>query len=182
MRKNRIMATIAIGVAVAASAVSVATIALADPAAPGKTGQFATWRAAENAAGFRLVKPTKTYGLAKASDIIVARCEISKKEAAKRNVIGQYGLTAQHSLVISQNNANAPCVRLRKGKSLGTVRVSGVKAYLTGDCDIKGLPSCTSTGIFLFLTWRAGGIYYQASSYGEPSAVLAGFARGLVRV
>src|ERR1700683_2076591 len=182
MRRNRLMATIAIGFAAAASVVSVATIAVAAPATSAGTGQFATWRAAQNAAGFQLAKASKTYGLPKGSDTYVARCEISKKKASKRNVTGQYGLTVRHSLTIVQNNSNAPCAHLRKGKSLGTYRVRGVKAYLTGDCDSKGLPSCSSDGIFLYLTWRSGGIYYQASSYGEPRSVVVGFARGLVSV
>ena len=174
------MATIAIGIAAAASVVSVATIAIAAPQTPGKTGQFATWSAAQTAAGFHLLKPTNTYGLRKASDIIVARCEISRKKASKRNVTGQYGLSGRTSLVISENNSNGPCAHLRKGKALGTYRIRGTKAYLTGDCDSKGLPGCSSKNIFMFLSWRSGGIYYLAWSFGEPRSVVLGFARGLV--
>ena len=142
MGRNRVMATMAIGVAAAASVASVAIITIAAQAAPAGTGHFATWQRAEKAAGFELLKPTKTYGLRKASDIIVARCEISKKKASKRNVIGQYGPTVKLNLTISENNSNAPCARLRESKALGTYKIDGVKAYLTGDCDSQGLPSC----------------------------------------
>jgi hypothetical protein len=173
------LATVTIGLAAAASVVSVATIALAAPASPGKTGQFETWREAQSAAGFRLMKPTKTYGLARASKVIVARCEISKKKAAKRDVIGEYGLTPAKNLTINENNSNGPCAKLRKGRSLGTYKLHGTTAYLTGDCGSKGLPSCSSDNIFLYLTWRSGVVYYQASSYGESRTVLASFARAL---
>jgi hypothetical protein len=176
------MATIAIGLAAAASVVSVATIAVAAPATPERTGLFATWRGAQTAAGFPLLRPTKTYGLARASDIIVARCEISKKKAGKRLVIGEYGLTPAANLTISQNNSNGQCTRTRKGKFLGRYHVDGVTGGLTGDCGSKGLPSCLSKKIFLFLAWRKGGIYYQASSYGESRGVLVSFARALVAV
>jgi hypothetical protein len=170
------------GIAAVASAMSVATIAAAAPQATGRTGLFATWRGAQRAAGFGLMKPTKTFGLTKASDIIVARCEISRKMASKRIVIGQYATTAPRSLTISQNNSNGPCTHLRSSKALGTYQIDGVNAYLTGDCDAKGLPSCSLTKIFLFLTWRTDGIYCQVSSFGEPASVLLSFARGLVRV
>ncbi len=170
------------GIAAVASLMSVATIATAAPQASGRTGLFATWRGAQRAAGFRLMKPTKTFGLTKAGDIIVARCEISKKTASKRNVIGQYATTAPRGLTISQNNSNGPCTHLRRSKALGTYKVNGVKAYLTGDCDARGLPSCSAAKIFMFLTWRRGGIYSQVSSFGEPASVLLSFARGLVRV
>ena len=60
--------------------------------------------------------------------------------------------------------------------------VRGTRATLIGDCGSHGLPSCKSTKIFLFLSWRASGIYYQAMSYGESRNTLVGFARSLVRV
>jgi hypothetical protein len=176
------MATVTIGLAAAASVASIATIALAAPTTPATTGQFATWHGAQSAAGFHLMKPTKTYRLARASEVIVARCEISKKKAGKRDVIGEYGFTPARNLTINQNNSNSPCTKTRKGKPLGTYHVHGVTAYLTGDCGSTGLPSCASKNIFLFLTWRSGGVYYQASSYGESRSVLVGFARALVWV
>jgi hypothetical protein len=176
------MATIAIGVAAAASVVSVATIAVAAPVTAARTGLFATWHGAQAAAGFPLLRPTRTFGLARASKVIVARCEISKKKAAKRDVTGEYGLTPAANLTISQNNSNGQCTRTSKGKFLGKYHVDGVTAKLTADCGSKGLPSCRSKKIFLFLAWRKGGVYYQASSYGESRGVLVSFARGLVRV
>ncbi|HUC60260.1 MAG TPA: hypothetical protein VMA95_22870 [Streptosporangiaceae bacterium] len=182
MGRNRLAATIAIGVAAAASVVSVATIAFAAPDAAGKTGQFATWSAAQTAAGFRLMKPLKTYGLRKADEVSVARCEISKKKAAKRNVIGGYGLTYHHTLTLSQNNSNGPCAKAGQSTSLATYKVRGAKAYLTGLCGSAHFPACTSTKIILFLTWRKGGVYYQAQSFGEPRRVILGFARSLVGV
>ncbi len=184
MRRNAVTATLTIGLAAAASVatvVSIAATAVAAPNAGAGTGLFASWHSAQSAAGFGLLRPTKTYGLAQAGKISVARCEISKKKAARRLVISQYGPKPSANLTISQNNSNGPCTRTRKGKALGQFRVLGSKAFLTGDCDAPHLPACSSRKIFLFLTWRKSGVYYQASSYGETRAVLLGFAKSLVR-
>jgi hypothetical protein len=178
------MATMA-GLAAAAcvvTAASSATLAAAAPLRSAGIGQFASWRAAQHAAGFALLRPTKTYGLPKNSKISVGRCEISKKKAKKRIVIASYGLTVKANLTISQNNSGAACTRKGQATFLGHYSVGGQRATLTGVCGLKGLPSCRSTKIFLFLVWRAHGIYYQAMSYGKPRSTLVGFARGLVRV
>jgi hypothetical protein len=178
------MATVAIGLAAAAGVLTAAalTTAIAAPALPVGTGQFVTWRGAQLAAGFPLLKPTKTDSLARTGDIAVARCEISRKKASKRLVTASYGLTARANLTLTQNNSGAPCNRIGTAKLVGRYRVDGALADLTAGCGRRGLPPCSSVAIFLFLTWRKDGVYYRASSFGEPRSVLLGFARGLVRV
>jgi hypothetical protein len=161
---------------------SSATLAVAAPLRSAGIGQFSTWRSAQSAAGFHLMRPTKTYGLPLNSKISVARCEVSKKKAKKRLVIASYGRTVRANLTISQNNSGSPCTKTRKGTLLGHYLVRGARATLIGDCGVKGLPSCKSARIFLFLSWRASGIYYQAMSYGESRHTLVGFARRLVRI
>jgi hypothetical protein len=161
---------------------SAATLAVAAPLRSAGIGQFASWRSAQHAAGFQLLRPTKTFGLPINSKISVARCEISKKKAKKRLVIASYGKTVRANLTISQNNSGGPCTSTRKGTFLGHYLVLGHRARLIGDCGTRGFPSCKSTKIFLFLTWRARGIYYQAMSYGESRKVVVSFARSLVRV
>jgi hypothetical protein len=128
------------------------------------------------------MRPTKTFGLPITNKISVARCEISKKKAKKRLVIASYGRTVRANLTISQNNSGSPCTKTRSGTLLGHFTVQGQRATLIGDCGIKGLPSCRSTKIFMFLTWRAHGVYYQAMSYGETRNTIVAFARSLVRV
>ncbi|HET7016537.1 MAG TPA: hypothetical protein VFI65_21625 [Streptosporangiaceae bacterium] len=161
---------------------SSATLAVAAPLRSAGIGQFSTWRSAQSAAGFHLMRPAKTYGLPINSKISVARCEISKKTAKKRLVIASYGRTVRANLTISQNNSGAPCTKTRQITVLGHYLVQGKRATLIGICGVKGLPSCKSTKIFLFLSWRANGIYYQAMSYGFSRKVVVGFAKGLVRV
>ncbi len=129
-----------------------------------------------------MLRPTKTFGLPINNKISVARCEISKKKAKKRLVIASYGRTVRANLTISQNNSGSPCTKTRKVHVPRALLVRGARATLIGDCGVKGLPSCKSTKIFLFLSWRASGIYYQAMSYGESRNTLVGFARSLVRV
>ena len=184
MSRNRMMATMA-SLAAAACVMTVAssaTLAVAAPLRSAGIGQFPSWRAAQKAAGFQLLRPTKTFGLPINSKISVARCEISKKKAKKRLVIASYGRTVRANLTISQNNSGSPCTKTRKVTFLGHYSVRGARATLIGDCGVKGLPSCKSTKIFLFLSWRSSGVYYQAMSYGETRSVLVGFARSLVRV
>ena len=178
------MATMAglAGAACVLTAASSVTLAAAAPLRSAGIGQFSTWRAAQHAAGFGLLRPTKTFGLPITNKISVARCEISKKKAKKRLVIGSYGRTVRANLTISQNNSGSPCTTTTKGTTLGHYVVRGMRATLIGDCGSRGLPSCKSTKIFLFLSWRASGIYYQAMSYGESRNSLVGFARSLVRV
>lgn len=155
-----------------------ATEALAAPATAHHPGMFKSWRAAQKAAGFRLVAPTKTYGHVRNGDIIVARCEL-KKPAGRRVVTASYGLTPFSVLAISQNNAGQACMSTGKVTHLGTVKINGTKAVLTGKCGMKGLRPCTSLKVLLFLTWTRHGIYYVASSFGLPRKTLAGFALGL---
>lgn len=173
------------GLAAAACVMTVAasaTLAAAAPLRSAGIGQFASWRGAQHAAGFPLQRPTKTYGLPKNSKISVGRCEISKKKAKKRVVIASYGLTVNANLTLSQNNSGAPCTKTGKATALGHYTIDGHRATLTGVCGIKGLPSCKSTKIFLFLVWRGHGVYYQAMSFGKSRRVIVGFAKGLARV
>jgi hypothetical protein len=165
-----------------ASLASAATVAAAAPLRSAGVGQFSSWRGAQRAAGFQLLRPAKTFGLPITNKISVARCEISRKKAKKRLVIASYGRTVRANLTISQNNSGSPCTKTRSGTLLGHYSVHGSRATLIGDCGIRGLPSCKSTKIFLFLTWRASGVYYQAMSYGEPRNVVVAFARSLVLV
>jgi hypothetical protein len=165
-----------------ASAASAATLAAAAPLRSAGIGQFSSWLGAQKAAGFQLMRPTKTFRLPITNKISVARCEISKKKAKKRLVIASYGRTVRANLTISQNNSGSPCTKTRSATLLGHYTVHGTRATLIGDCGSRGLPSCKSTKIFLFLSWRARGVYYQAMSYGEPRSVVVGFARSLVLV
>ncbi len=173
--------SLTIGLVVMASAAT-ATSAAAAPYVPARTGLFATWRGAQSAAGFRLVKPTYTHHLSRNSEISVARCEISKKKAGRRLVIASYGKTANANLTISQNNSNGRCTKNGRSKRLGKVKIHGATAILTGVCDAPHLPKCTSVKIFLFLHWRKNGVFYQASSFGERRGVIIAFAKGLRKI
>lgn len=177
MRWNRIMAAV-VTVGAAAPA-CIATTALAAPAS--HVGTFKSWHAAQEAAGFKLIRPTRTFGLPRNGEIVVTRCVIKKKTAA-RLVTVSYGLTPHKALNLSQNDSGGPCRKTGTTTSLGTVRIHGTLAKLTGLCGRTGLPPCTSTKIFLFLTWAKHGIYYVASSFGERRMMLVGFARGTVPV
>ncbi len=184
MRRNRKMSAVTIGLAAMASvatAMGVVAAAAAAPYVPARTGLFATWRGAQSAAGFKLMRPTNAHHLKRNSPISVARCEISKKKANKRLVTASYGLTAAANLTLSQNNSGGPCLKTSKAKRLGKVKVHGATATLIGDCDAPHLPRCSSKRIFMFLTWRSKGIFYQAMSFGEARATLISFARSAVR-
>lgn len=148
---------------------------------PAGLGQFANWRPAQKAAGFRLLMPTRTYKHVRNGDLIVTRCAatVKKKRAAHRVVIANYGLTPFSTLALYQNNLGSPCSSIGKVKMLRKVKVNGTTAQLSGKCGMKGLRSCKSATIFLFLTWKNNHRYYMATSFGESSTLLIGFATGL---
>lgn len=191
MRWNQMAATLlAAGAVCAASSTAPALAAQArleassrpgGPGMPAGLGQFGSWKAAQKAAGFKLLRPTRTYKHVRNGDLIVTRCAatVKKKRSAHRVVIANYGLTPFSTLAIYQNNLGKPCSSIGKVTTLGKVKVDGTTAQLSGKCGMKGLRSCKSTKIFLFLTWTKKHIYYMATSYGEPAKILIGFATGL---
>lgn len=181
MHWNRIMATVVTAGAVAA--VSVGTSALAAPASR-QLGLFRTWHAAQVAAGFPLIRPTKTFGLKRNGRIVVTRCvtKPTKDKHPRRLVIARYGSTPRAQLMLSQNNTGAPCGSIGDVTSLGTVTVHGVKAKLSGLCGRAHLPPCSAKNIFLFLTWAKHHIFYVASSFGRSRGTLIAFAKGTVPV
>ncbi len=152
--------------------------ALAAPAGAHHLGMYGSWTAAQRAAGYRLLRPTRTYSHVRNGLIGVSRCEL-KKKGAKHVVSVSYGLTPFSVLSLSQNNSGGPCASTGKVKPLGTYKVDGTTAVLTGKCGLPGLRPCSSRKIFLLLTWRKHGVWYVAGSYGLPRGTLAGFATGL---
>lgn len=168
--------------ALTASSALAASSALSASPAPGATAApaatFRTWRAAQRSAGFRLLRPQRTFGLKMAGGIHVHSCDVTG-ETGKRVVGASYGKPGRSLLSIEQNNSGGPCGNGETAKALRTVRIHGVTAHLRGLCGISGLPSCHSRKIFLFLTWTHHGIFYQAVSDNEARATIIGFARGL---
>jgi hypothetical protein len=175
MRWNQVVATVVTAGAV--SAASIVTAAVSAQAQPSGFGMFGTWKAAQAAAGFKLLRPTRTYGHVRNGLIGVTRCEV--KKSTSKVVVASYGLTPFSTLALYQNNSGRPCSTMGKVKVLGKVKVDGTTGQLTGKCGMAGLRSCKSTKIFLFLTWKRHGTYYVASSFGQSSARLTGFAAGL---
>jgi hypothetical protein len=182
---RRLGVGLALAVCLAGSSALAAPSALAVTSAPGPVAApaatFHTWRAAQHAASFKLLRPGRTYKLKLLGAIHLEHCHVTG-ETRKRVVDATYGQAGHALLGIEQNNSGAPCGNGEVAKSLGTVKIHGVTAHLAGLCGMTGLPSCHSKKIFLFLTWRHHGIYYQAVSDNEARATLVGFARALHRV
>lgn len=187
MRWNQITATFLAAGAVCAASGAVPVLAapaFAAQVAVAGTGQFGGWKAAQKAAGFKLLAPTRTYKHVRNGDLIVARCAatVKKKKAGHRVVIANYGLTPFSTLALYQNNLGKPCSTIGKVTHLRKIKVNGAIAQLSGKCGMKGLRSCKSKKIFLFLTWTKKHTYYMATSFGVSSKMLVGFATGLRRV
>jgi len=177
-RLRRIGLPIVAAIAVAAA---VAAPALATPGTPAGTGTFTSWPKAQVAAGFALYRPTHTYGLRNVGGIIVSACEVAGG-AHKRIVSVGYGTFDTKSLALMQDNASGPCGNGYTGTDLGSYRIHGIKAELWGYCGFDDLPSCTSTKIELWLTWKQKANYYTASSYNEARSRLLHFASTLRQV
>ena len=184
MRWFRLMGTTAVaGIAsMGLVATTAAAGALAATAPTAGVGQFTTWRAAQRAAGFGLMKPTNTYGAHRAGKIMVTRCE-EHLRSRYRIVTTNYGSSAFHYMVLSQNNSGGACQSEGNSHLIRRVRVQGVTAMLRGLCGMAKLPRCTNNRkVWLFLIWRKHGVYYIAASYGEWQNTLIGFGRHLVPV
>jgi hypothetical protein len=169
-----LVAAIAVCAAVAAPAIAMA-------GTPSGVGTYKTWAKAQRAAGFHLYKPTVSYGLRNVGHIIVSICEAQGK-TSKHVVSASYGNFNTHSLALSENNSGGPCGNGDEGTYLGTYRVHGIKARMYGYCDMPGAPSCSSTKIELWLTWKHKSVYFVASSYNESRKRLVHFASTLKAV
>jgi len=165
---------------VAAIAVSAAAAApaIATPLAASGIGTYKTWAEAQKAAGFKLMKPSVTYGLPNVGHVIVSVCEVTG-ETKKRVVTVSYGNFNSHNLGLSENNSGGACGNGNEGTYLASYTLHGIKARLYGFCDILGAPSCSAAKIELWLTWKDKTVYFVASSYNESRSRLVHFANTL---
>jgi hypothetical protein len=179
------MRTLAVGLAVAtclgSGAMALAPTALASVARPAGTGSFHSWRAAQRAAGFGLLRPSYTAGLRQTGAISVDRCQAAGK-LSKRSVFAGYGSFLARWLSIQQDNAGGGCGNFGEARVLGHYRVQGRRATMFGVCGKHLGPPCSSRKITLYLTWNKHGNYYVAGSHNERRHALVAFARGLYPV
>lgn len=174
---RRLTARTALAAGLAAVALLTAGPALAS--APAGTGSFHTWHAAQRAAGFRLKKPHKLFGLTRTHPILVSRCQVTGR-TGKRDVYAQWNSKdGQTYLVVDQDNAGLPCSNFGAARFLGTWRVQGHKARMYGFCGRARQPSCTSKRVTLVLAWKAGRRYYTDYSRNEWRRTLVSFSRSL---
>jgi hypothetical protein len=183
--KFAVRGAVAAGLAGLAMMAAAPALASARPAAvagaPAATGSFTTWSAAQKAAGFRLKKAKRTYGLTRTHPIIVGKCEVTGK-LSKHIVYAEWNGSKRQSLAVDQNNSGAPCGDIGAARSLGTYRIQGHKAHMFGYCGMKGEKSCKRRNIGLVLEWKAGKDYFVTFSNNEWRTTLAGFSRSLQRV
>lgn len=184
MQRNRIMTAVVASItsAVLAAGAVAATGAMAAQDHKPRLGTFRSWPAAQQAAGFRLLRPTRTFGLRINGKITVTRCltrKLIKKKKGAKLVFANFDPTPSAALEISQNNSGGPCRSVGEVRRLGAFKVDGVTATLLGECGRKPFNACSSRRIWLFLSWRRRGVYYMASSYDELARTILAFARDL---
>jgi hypothetical protein len=143
-------------------------------------GSYGTWRRAQRAAGFRLRKPSRTFGLVRTHPILVGKCQASGK-GRKRDVYASWQRRSTF-LALDQNNSGGACSNFGDAKYLGRYRVQGHWAALYGFCGRSGMPSCRKRNFTLVLVWRSGSSYYVAYSHNEWRRTLVSFGRSLVRI
>ena len=166
-----VIAVVIVGMAV--SSVGFAGSALA--AGPARTGTFKTWPAAQRAAGFKLLKPTKTFGLRRQGGINVMQCQ----SPTKLDVNALYA-RGKASIYWDQTTFKFRCGNIGVAKRLGRYRVDGVWAELFGSCGVLSAPPCSSKKLYpLNLLWAKRGVSYLLSSDGIRRSTIVGFARGL---
>jgi hypothetical protein len=174
--KRIFAAGLVVAVGLGSATAALAPAAMAAARTPAATGSFHTWRAAQDAAGFQLIRPTRLHGLTRAGHIHVTRCDVTG-ELKKREVFAAYGSARHRELNLEQNNSGEPCGNFGEAKELGTFRVHSRRATLFGACGMMGEPSCGKRDIFLFLTWKKHGIAFEAQSHDERRHTLVSFAR-----
>jgi predicted metal-binding protein len=157
-----------------------ASAVAADRAQAGGTHRYATWPAAQRAAGFALLRPSDTYGLRISGKIEVTSCP----QLHSTWVLAAYkSAHAKPDLGIMQVRHNDGCAgELPPSVKLGTYHVDGAKATLYGVCRLFNNPPCKHLAIERFLVWTQGRDYYVVSSYDERPATVVGFARKLKAV
>lgn len=189
-RTGRIPAKSAVTLArnvITGSAVIAAMCAAAAPASAvaadrafARTHGYPTWRAAQHAAGFALLRPSGTFGLRISGKIEVDSCP----SLHSTWVLADYAKArAKARLGIMQVRHNDGCAgNLPPSVKLGTYNVDGAKATLYGVCRLFNNPPCSHLAIERFLVWTKGRDYYAVSSFGERPATVVGFARKLKAV
>jgi len=185
-RRLRSFATVAISAATLTAVMSVtatASIAATPAAASARVhpGKYHTWKAAQRAAGFRLLRPAGTDGLKRTNGgIQVVRCA-----PGYATVYVQYGRAKGRLLGLIQDDLKGaqPCSNIGEATTLGHPKVDGVRATLLGACGtMTGQPSCHSAHLWLFLVWTRHGNYYQALSHDESRRTIVAFGRRLRKV
>ena len=169
------------GAAIAALCATAAPAgAVAADRAPAQVQRYTTWRAAQRAAGFALLRPSDTYGLRISGKIEVNSCS----QLHSTWVLASYASArAKPNLSIMQVRHNDGCAgELPPSVKLGTYHVDGAKATLYGACRLFNNPPCTHLAIERFLVWTKGRDYYVVSSFDERPATVVGFARKLKAV
>jgi hypothetical protein len=176
-------ATAALGVAAPASMAAVH----ATPAAASATvhpGKYGSWKAAQRAAGFSLLRPASTDGLKNTSGgILVGQCANYPRKYA--DVYAQYGRQTGKLFGLIQDDAPRamPCSNIGEATTLGHYKVDGARATLLGACGTaEGEPSCHAAHLWLFLTWVRHGHYYQVLSHDESRNAIVVWGRQLHNV
>jgi predicted metal-binding protein len=178
--------TLALSVITGSAAIAALCVAAASPSAvaadraPAPTHRYTTWRAAQRAAGFALLRPSHTYGLRISGKIEVNSCP----QLHSTWVLAAYASArAKPRLGIMQVRHNDGCAgNLPPSVKLRTYHVDGVKATLYGACRLLHDPPCKHLAIDRFLVWTKGRVYYVVSSFDERPATVVGFARKLKAV
>jgi hypothetical protein len=181
-------ATVAISAAAVMAGLGVtAASSMAAPAAASAKvhpGTYHSWKAAQHAAGFKLLRPAGTDGLkATNGGIQVGTCAGYPRKYA--DISAEYGHRKGKLLGLIQDNAPhaAPCSNIGEATTLGHYKVDGTRATLLGACGTApGEPSCHAAHLWLYLTWTRHGHYYQVLSHDESRHTIVAFGRRLHNV
>jgi|ERR1022692_152401 hypothetical protein len=200
------LSTAAVGLAGAASATQVQPAAHSNKIVPIKS--YRTWEAAQKAAGFPLLKPTRTFGLklGRPGIIVIHGCPRQIRLPASKQVRETVGMRNRQVLAMyrgrgrallplisfwQRNSGRSRCALppfRGRGRIIAKVRVDGVVAILSRAhaslCIVRGnkKPKCRAVVIWQ-LGWTKHGHFYQVSSPTRGGQVrVIGFARSLVPV
>ena len=138
------------------------------PSAASASTEAATWAQARHAAGFALVRPTTTAGLARNGAIVIEPCFVTDFED-RRQVTATYGTFDGKLVGLYQTNAPMPCGDAGEQTFLRNVRVRGRRAAVYADCGFDGMPACSDPDLTYHIKWRAAHGYREVTAGGGIS-------------
>jgi hypothetical protein len=171
--------TAALAVALAAGlGVTVAPAAQASGGHAVAVRSYSSWRKAQRAAHFTLLRPTRTFGMHRSGRIVVEKCQFAPHVVRETAAVNYRG-SADRQISILEAGYKTTCGNMGEARVLGHYRINGSRATLLGSCNLPDTPPCSHRKKELYLVWVRHGKNYQVSYFAFRRRSTVSFARAM---